>query len=1028
MKRLFKIEGFAPFVIVLFLNATVDLAHKITIQNTLLKSFEGETLIILSALINALILLPFIALFSASGYLNDRFSKTVIVRVGAISAVLITLLITLSYYQGWFIVAFLLTLALAIQSAIYSPAKYGLIKSLVGVDRLGAANGVVQAVTIVAILFSSLAFSVLFEISFDNQHSPSEILQQIAPLGWIFVALSVIESYFAFKLPLFAPESQKSLFSIKKYVTLGYLRSNTKTLFVDKNIWLSILGLSIFWGVSQLVVSVFPAHYKAMSGDDNVVIIQAILAVSAIGLVLGSMIVARRSQHHIDLGMVPIGAVGLFISLVLFALSENVTTMMLSSLLFGLSGGLFIVPLNASIQFFSPAKKIGKILAGNNFVQNIFMTLFLALSIAFVQIGLTTTQMLILASLIALFGSLYTIKKLPHFFTSLLTLPILKSRYKISADGLENLPQTGGVLLLGNHTSWLDWIVLQLASPRAVTYVMHKSYYDLWYLSWFFKIYKAIPISPERSKDAIVAIRERLDKGEAVVLFPEGRISYNGQLSEFSRGFELSIKKTSYPIVPFYIRGLWGSSFSRANTHFKHSSRGSRKRDVSVTFGKALSSKTTAKELKQKIQQLSFESWDSFIDREKPFHYSWLQSVKRSLKKEAVVDGLGVSLSSAKLLISTLMFAKSLKNILADKKSVAVVLESSSMAIIINLALMILGKKVVNIDHNQSLKKVQNCFKKCAIEAVIVDKNTDLWEGFGVDFITVESIESGFRECDRVCIGAQVYLAPCWLIRLLHFKKTTLDHSAIVVLDGDKNIELTHKNIVASIREVSELLNFEQDDVVFSSLPMSSSFGLIVSTLLPLSQGVVLSRTSQSRSALDIGKMASTNSATILILTQQHYDECADEQRLHPLMFKDVRVALLSADGKQSVGDVKFKERFNIEVYKSLGVEECCCVVSTNMPDLLEGDTFKPLIFNKTDTVGLPYPGTVVKVLDPVTLRELGFDEIGVVAVSGAQVMRGYCDDIDKTKEVFVELSNKRYFKSSKRGSIDEDGFVTIHT
>ena len=164
MKGLLSIPGFTAFVMILFMNATVDIAHKVTIQNVLLKSFEGDTLMMLSALINAMILLPFILLFSPSGYISDRFSKTTVVRYAALSAVGLTLLITLSYYQGWFYVSFALTLLLAVQSAIYSPAKYGLIKALAGVDNLGVANAVVQAVTIVAILLSSILFSVIFEM------------------------------------------------------------------------------------------------------------------------------------------------------------------------------------------------------------------------------------------------------------------------------------------------------------------------------------------------------------------------------------------------------------------------------------------------------------------------------------------------------------------------------------------------------------------------------------------------------------------------------------------------------------------------------------------------------------------------------------------------------------------------------------------------------------------------------------------------------------------------------------------------
>ncbi|WP_419615032.1 MFS transporter, partial [Thiolapillus sp.] len=163
MDGLIKLRGFIPFILIIFLNAFVDLGYKILIQNTIFKVYDGQTQIILSAVVNALILLPFVLLFSPSGFLADRFRKPRVMQASAAVAVALTLLITLSYYLGWFRVSFMLTFLLAVQSTFYSPAKYGYIKELVGKTRLTEANAAVQAVTIVAILSGIFVFSVLFE-------------------------------------------------------------------------------------------------------------------------------------------------------------------------------------------------------------------------------------------------------------------------------------------------------------------------------------------------------------------------------------------------------------------------------------------------------------------------------------------------------------------------------------------------------------------------------------------------------------------------------------------------------------------------------------------------------------------------------------------------------------------------------------------------------------------------------------------------------------------------------------------------
>ncbi len=203
MSRLFRIAGFVPFVLIIFLNALVDLGHKVLIQNTVFKIYDGQTQIILAAVVNALILIPFVMLFTPSGYLSDKYRKPLIIKFGAAIVVLLALLVTLSYYMGWFIFAFIVTFLLAVQSAFYSPAKYGYIRELVGKENLAGANAVVQAVTIVAILSGMFIFSVFFEnrlidVSYANE---ADLLQAIAPVGWVLVVCALFEFVFALQLP-----------------------------------------------------------------------------------------------------------------------------------------------------------------------------------------------------------------------------------------------------------------------------------------------------------------------------------------------------------------------------------------------------------------------------------------------------------------------------------------------------------------------------------------------------------------------------------------------------------------------------------------------------------------------------------------------------------------------------------------------------------------------------------------------------------------------------------------------------------
>ncbi|MBQ5429296.1 MAG: MFS transporter, partial [Neisseriaceae bacterium] len=492
---IFKIRGFMPYLIVAFLNACVDLAHKITIQNTLMKSYDGNTQIILTAIVNAMILIPFVLLFSPAGFISDKFDKTRVIRIASLFSVGISVAVLLSYMAGLFWVAFCLTLILATQSAIYSPAKYGLIKSIVGVERLGQANGIVQALTVVAILSGSLIFSFAFENLYGGVNTPEQIVSNIWIIGIFLVLFSAGEAFFAWHLPEYGiePEAAQSQFDFNKYVSLKYLMENIKIVRQDRNIWLSIIGLSLFWGVSQVVVAAFPAHYKAVFGDDNTVIVQGILALSGIGMIIGSWIAGSLSKHHIEHGIIPVGALGICISLFIFATHANAVIMGGCSFLFGLCGGFLLVPLNATIQYLAPEKQMGKIIAGNNFIQNIFMIVFLVASVILVEITKTsTTGLFLTVAAICLISGLYSILQVPHLFTRILLLPILKTNYRFNVEGLQNLPQRGGVLLLGNHISWIDWLVLQAASPRAIKFVMYRGIYNKKYLSWLFKFFNVI--------------------------------------------------------------------------------------------------------------------------------------------------------------------------------------------------------------------------------------------------------------------------------------------------------------------------------------------------------------------------------------------------------------------------------------------------------------------------------------------------------------------------------------------------------
>jgi len=1042
MLDVFKVKGFTAYTIMIFLNAFTDLGHKIIIQNMVFKHYDGATQIVLTALVNALILLPYVMLFTPAGFLSDKFPKNKVMRISAVAAIAITALITMSYYCGWFGVAFCLTFALGVQAALYSPAKYGYIKELAGVDNLSAANAMVQAVTIVAILLGVFVFSILFESLLGPDISTLEkMITAIAPIGFLLVGCSVVETVLAYRLPKTRDTDTALLFDVKKYRTGVYLRENLRVVKNSEAIWLSIIGLAIFWAVNQVVLAVFGAYLKEAAGVTNTVIAQGLLAVGGAGIIIGSLGAGRVSKNFIETGLIPAGAVGMTVCLFMLPSLANPWTLGTLFFLYGVAGGMFIVPLNALIQFHAREDDMGRVLAANNFMQNCAMIGFLALTILFGMGSIGASPMIYLMSAVVLGGTIYTLYKLPQSFIRYLISAVASRHYRLQVLGIDHIPATGGALLLGNHTSWLDWAMLQIASPRRVRFVMERAIYEKWYLKWFLDFFGVVPISASASREAIKTIEELLLQGEAVALFPEGSISRNGHMGIFNRGFELSAKNTQAVIVPFYIRGLWGSLYSHASENYRRLSRPKRTRSVTVCFGAAMPATATAPEVKHEVFKLSIYAWQQYSDTLKPVHLQWLATAKRLGSHASIIDFDGTELTHSRVLTGALIFSREVEKRCAGEQNVGLLVPTSAGGIIVNLACLMRGKTVVNLNYTASCEALQQAVAKAGIKTIFTSKRflTKL-QAKGLDPAAafenakVYNLEDIRQEMPKAG-QARMYLAatvlPAWLLRLLYCKKTSLDAVAAILFSSGsegspKGVMLTHRNIIGNIKQISSVLNPQADDVVMNSLPLFHAFGLTVTSLMPMTEGLPCLCQSDPTNAAAIGKLAAAHKATILCATSTFLRLYTRDKKLLPLMFKSVRLVVAGAE--KLAPDVRsaFKAKFGLDVHEGYGTTETTPVAGVNIPDVLVPDYWVVQQGTKEGTVGLPLPGSTFKIVDPVTLQELPPGEAGLIFIGGTQIMKGYLNDDERTASVIVEQDGIRWYKSGDKGKLDEDGFLTI--
>jgi acyl-[acyl-carrier-protein]-phospholipid O-acyltransferase/long-chain-fatty-acid--[acyl-carrier-protein] ligase len=1050
MTRLTQITGFAPFVVVVFLNSFVDLGHKIIVQNALFKAYDGPEQIWLTAVVNALILLPFILLFTPSGFLADRWPKNRVMRISAIVAVAITLAITACYYLGWFWAAFAMTFVLAVQSAIYSPAKFGYIKELSGNEALTTANGWIQASISTAILAGTLVFSVLFEALLRTDSGaiggtglpPDEILRRIAPVGWFLVLASLVETLLAFRLPERHPGQSEMRFDRGDYLRGRYLKHNLHAAWDNQVIWLSIVGLGVFWGIAQVLLAAFPAFAEDNLGETNTVMIQGVMAFSGIGMILGAAIAGRISRNHVETGLIPVGAIGIAFVLVLLPRITDEWLHALNFLALGVLAGFFIVPLNALIQFNAGERELGRVLAAKNFVLNWVMLAALIITVISALADAGSRVIMVGLSVVAMGGAVYTIAQLPQSLLRFLIARAMSTRYRLEVVGLDHMPAQGGVLMLGNHISWVDWAMVQLASPRPVRFVMEREVYERWYWRRFMDFFGVVPISQARPRDALRSVTELLEQGKVVCLFPEGTMSKNAQLGEFKRGFERAAAAVSASagarILPFYLRGLWGSRFSHASDKLKRDNRGGRPRDVIVAFGPTLPINASAHRVKQAVFQLSVSSWQEHAASLPSMPSAWLRVAKNRLAETSVIDADGRHWSNRRLIAAVLLGARALRRHVRGER-IGVMLPAGSSAVITNLAAWLAGKQVVNLDVAANGEALAIACRRTGVTQVVTSagrrghapKTGPLPAGVtSIDIDALLAAHRGWRAL--VALGATLLLPTSALLALNGCRRRRPQDVATVLFSAagsgraGQPVAITHRNLVANVAQIVDVLNTECDDVVLANQSLSHAFGLTVTLCLPLLAGVRMACQPDPNDALGSARAVARYRVTLLFGTSAQYGRWLEQPRIHPAMLDSLRLLIAGAGRLEPAVRERFALRFDKRILESYGATETSPLASLNVPDAIETQHWKVQIGSKPGSVGMPLPGNCFRIVDPGTLEPLPAGREGLVLIGGVQIMSGYLDDPQRSAEAVVEQDGIRWFRSGDLGFLDEDGFLTI--
>jgi acyl-[acyl-carrier-protein]-phospholipid O-acyltransferase / long-chain-fatty-acid--[acyl-carrier-protein] ligase len=567
--------------------------------------------------VNALFSLPFILFSMYGGFVADRFSKrtvTIAIKYFEI-AVMAFVCCGLAIQSRWILLAGIFLMGT--HSAIFGPSKYGLLPELLSEKKLSWGNGLIEFGTITAIILGAVAAAHMHEAFTVHQAWSGIILIALAFAG-LAMSLAITRVPAADPARKFRANSLADLFAQFNLVRR------------DRTLALAFLGNTYFFFLGSLL-SLNLFFYGIVTfhvGDSQISYLNAALA---LGIGVGSVAAGYASSGKIEHGLVPFGAFGLSIAATILAIPHwSLNAAMVWLALLGFAGGFFIVPVSAILQHHPKPSKKGEVLAAANWLS--FVGIFFASGAYYLLaqvLNLPPTAIFLFGGGLTFIGAIVVLVLSPYSLVRAFLWIATHTVYRVRTEGLENLPRRGGALLICNHVSFVDWLLLMAAADRPVRFLISKDYYDKPWIKPLARVPRVIPIPPEiRPHEVVQALHEcshAIQNGDVVCIFAEGGITRTGGLQPFRRGFERMMKSvaadiTNQPldppsettgkmpahpfIVPVALIGVWGSIFSYAGGKIIWKRPEKLPRTVTVCFGKPLSSKATPDEVHAAVESL----------------------------------------------------------------------------------------------------------------------------------------------------------------------------------------------------------------------------------------------------------------------------------------------------------------------------------------------------------------------------------------------------------------------------------------
>ncbi|RKY04753.1 MAG: acyl-[ACP]--phospholipid O-acyltransferase, partial [Planctomycetota bacterium] len=680
----------------------------------------------INAMAAIIFVVPFLLFTPFAGSLADWFSKRQIIVMAKAVELGVMVAGCVIFYFNFTVGIYAALFLMCTQSAFFGPCKYGIIPELVHKDQISRANSFMEGMTYLAIVIGAALGPVLAKGTGRNF--------EVAGLFCIaFAAAGLFTSTRIEKTKPIGEKSKISVFFIRDvWATLRRVRH-------DRDMILAVFASAYFMLIGGFAkINLIPYGMETCGYSD--IDSGFLFVIAALGIGAGSYLAGRLSGRNVELGIVPLGAVGMAVTAICLGAVSPVADGAVCTFrsdprwgvftlvfLMGISCGLFIVPIHSFIQLRAPEKIRGRVLAASSFLG--WIGVFLAaLLVKFVcgTLGVDSRWMFLTLGILTLVLAVVTVWRLPDFLVRLILVLLTRTIYRIRTRGEENVPTEGPALIVSNHVSWADAVVLMATQQRRIRFVMDREISQNRWVGWVFRLGQIIPISatdpPKKIVAALREARQAMDDGYLVCIFAEGTLTRTGLLNKFRGGFERIVKGTDYPIIPTYIGGLWGSILS----HYHGKLLGALPRKlpypVGVHFGEPMAADSDSQRIREAIEELSVDFYDAKKPKRLSLGETFIKSARKHWAKPCLSDTMGKRLSFGKSLIASAALADKLRIRTVGQQNVGIFLPSSVGGALANLAMALLNKTAVNLSYVASVEDRACMIETARIRTVLTSR------------------------------------------------------------------------------------------------------------------------------------------------------------------------------------------------------------------------------------------------------------------------------------------------------------------